>query len=330
MDKSFQELKKVFGENRVKQNEPMKSHTTFKIGGLSQYYLEVDRIADIIEAVGLSNKLKIPVFILGGGSNIIVSDKGVRGLVIKNNCRKFDIMRVSGRMKNYAEGWKIDMDKAMVYAESGALMNQLVRFTIEHGFSGLEYQLGLPGTVGGAIFMNSNFPVKQKYVGDALYKARLLTKEGDAKEVDKSYFRFGYDRSILQDTGEILLSAVFQFEPMDKKVLWERGMEALEYRNKTQPKGVSAGCTFRNISIADAINIRTPNNITSAGYLIDKSGLKGKGIGDAVISDVHANFILNKGKATAEDVTRLIDLIKSEVKKKFGVELYLEVKKIGF
>lgn len=330
MEKKIKELEKTFGTNKIKRDEPMSAHTTFKIGGNAQIYLDIDKIDDLIKAIRLCQKLELPVFIFGGGSNVIVSDKGINGVVIKNNCKKFEVAHVSGKIKNKSAGWQIDVDKALVYAESGVLMNQLVRFTIEQGFGGLEYQLGLPGTVGGAIYMNSNFPLKQQYVGDALYTAKLITKDGIIKEVDKSYFKFAYDKSILQESEEILLSVIFKLDPIDKKILWERGMEALEHRNKTQPKGYSAGCTFRNISISEASLIPTPNNITSAGYLIDKTGLKGKKIGDAIISDTHANFILNTGSAKAEDIAKLIDLIKKEVYKKFGVNLHLEVKTVGF
>lgn len=325
MNKISQELEKEFG-NRIKTNEPMSRHTTFKIGGPAEYYIDVDNTEDLIKAVNKARELKIPFFVLGGGSNLIVSDKGIKGLVIKNNCRRFEVVSRIGKVKNR----KIDVDKALVSAESGVIMNQLVRFSIEEGLSGLEYQLGLPGTVGGAIFMNSNFPRKGKYVGDCVYKAKLLTSDGKVKEVESSYFNFAYDRSILQETGEIVLSVIFKLEPLDKKILWERGTEALNYRTETQPKGISAGCTFRNISIADALRVPTPDNVTSAGYLIDKSGLKGKRIGDAMISDKHANFILNMGEARAEDVISLITLVKEQVKKKFGVDLHLEVKTLGF
>lgn len=325
MDTKLKELRKEFGD-RIRVNEPMGLHTTFKIGGPAQYYLDVDKVDDILKAAMVAKKLNLPIFVFGGGSNIIVSDTGIKGLVIKNNCRRFEVMRMSGRIKNK----EIVTDKALVYAEAGVIMNQLVRFTIEQGFGGLEYQLGLPGTVGGGICMNSNFPRKGVYVGDCVFKAKLLTPAGEIKEVDQGYFQFAYDYSILQKTGELLLSVIFKLAPEDKKVLWERGMEALKYRNETQPKGASAGCTFRNISIVDALRVPTPQNVTSAGYLIDKAGLKGKRIGDAMISDVHANFILNMGNAKAEDVVALVGLMKSEVHKKLGVDLTLEVKNIGF
>lgn len=326
MDKKLQELEKAFGGQRIRQNEPMSSYTTFKIGGPAQYYISVEKTEDLITAVTLARKLDLPVFIFGGGSNIIVADHGIRGLVIKNNCRRFDLMSMGGRIKNQ----KVDVSGAFIHAESGVIMSQLVRFSIDEGLSGLEYELGLPGTVGGGVYMNSNFPLKNAFVGDALYRARLLTKEGEVKDVDKSYFQFAYDKSILQETGEIVLSVDFSFVPMDKKILWERGMEALNYRTGTQPKGASAGCTFRNISVVDAIAVPTPGRTTSAGYLIDKAGLKGKQIGDAMISDMHANFILNKGNAKAQDVVSLVTLIKEEVYKKFHVQLALEVKTVGF
>ncbi|MBI2430683.1 MAG: UDP-N-acetylmuramate dehydrogenase [Candidatus Levybacteria bacterium] len=325
MDTKRKELEKLFG-SRLRQNEPMSAHTTFKIGGPAQYYLDVDKTEDIVKAVKAAKRLGIPLFIFGGGSNIIISDNGMKGLVIKNNCRKFDVFQMSGRIKNQ----KIDLAKALVFAEGGVIMNQLVRFTIEQSLGGLEYQLGLPGTVGGGVCMNSNFPRIGVYVGDCLYSAKLVTKDGEVKEVDNSYFHFAYDKSILQESKEIVLSVVFRLSPEDKKILWERGMEALDYRNSTQPKGASAGCTFRNISIVDAMRVPTPDRITSAGYLIDKTGLKGKRIGDAMISDMHANFILNMGHAKAEDVLALVNLIKDEVKRKFDVPLHLEVKTIGF
>lgn len=310
----------------MRVDEPMSAHTTFKIGGPAQYYLDVATIDDLVKAVAAAKKLNLSVFIFGGGSNVIVADSGIRGLVIKNNCRRFEMASMTGKIKNR----QVNVDRALVYAESGVIMNQLVRFTIDQGLSGLEYQLGLPGTVGGAVYMNSNFPKKDAYVGDSLYRAKLLAKDGTIHEVDNSYFHFAYDKSILQETGEILLSAVFRLDKEDKKLLWERGTEALKYRDSTQPKGASAGCTFRNISIVDAVAIPTPQRITSAGYLIDKAGLKGKRIGDAMISTMHANFILNMGQARAQDVLTLVELIKSEVNKKFRAPLHLEVKTVGF
>lgn len=310
----------------VRLNESMSNHTTFKIGGPAEYYIEVDTVDDLIKASKTAIELKMPLFVFGGGSNIVVSDKGIEGLVIKNNCRKFEISAMGGKIKQA----KIDMNVAYVTAESGVIVNQLVRFCIENNMAGLEYNLGLPGTVGGAIFMNSNFPVKKAYIGDCLYSAKILDTSGEVREVDRSYFRFSYDVSTIQNTGEIVLSATFKMLPEDKSLLWQKGMEALNYRTDTQPKGASAGCTFRNISIVEAMTVPTPQNTTSAGYLIDKAGLKGKRIGDAMVSPLHANFILNMGNAKTEDVVELTKLIKEVVLKKFSVHLNFEVRIVGF
>lgn len=330
MDKKLKELEKALGQNRVRADEPMSAHTTFKIGGPAQYYIEVSKIDDLVKAVQTAKKLELTVFIFGGGSNVIIADRGIKGLVIKNNCRKFGILKMSGKIPARGVDKKIKIEKALVMAESGVIMNQLVRFTIDQGLEGLEYQLGLPGTVGGGVYMNSNFPKENAYVGDCLYQAKLLTRDGKIKEVDKEYFKFSYDKSILQETREIVLSVIFSFRPQERKILWQRGTEALNYRSSTQPKGASAGCTFRNISIVDAVSVPTPGRITSAGYLIDKAGLKGKRIGGAMISDMHANFILNMGRAHAKDIVGLVNLMKEEVYKKFGVHLALEVKTVGF
>lgn len=326
MDVKLKELEKVLGVGRVRQNEPMSSHTTFKIGGPAQFYIEIEKIEDLVKAIQIARKLEMPFFILGGGSNILVADQGIKGLVIKNNCRDFSVLQMKGRVRNQ----KINVEGVLLLAESGVIMNQLVRFTIEQGLSGLEYFLGMPGTVGGAVFMNSHYLKKQAFVGDFLSGAKILTKDGDIKEVDKSYFHFGYDRSVLQDNGEILLSVVFKLLPFDKKVLWKRGMETLEYRGSVYPKEASAGCVFQNISDVEAISIPTPQRITSAGYLIDKAGFKGKRADSVMVSKKHANFILNMGNAKAKDVLKLINSIKEEVSKKFGVQLSLEVKTVGF
>lgn len=334
MDALKKELESIVGMMRVKQNEPMSSHTTFKIGGPAKLYVEVQNLDEFPKVVIAANKHKIPVFILGGGSNIIVSDEGFDGLVIKNNCRKFDVMTMVGKVKNRASqdstGSALSVDNALVYAESGVIMNQLVRFTIDQGLCGLEYQLGLPGTVGGGIYMNSNWPNKNAFVGDFVYKAKLLQADGIVKEVGKEYFKFAYDYSFLQDTNEVVLSVIFQLKPEEKKVLWDRGMEALNHRSSSQPKESSAGCTFRNISIAESLQIPTLEKITSAGYLIDKAGLKGKRIGNAMISGLHANFIVNLGGATANDVMQLVKLAKDEVYRMFQVHLRMEVKRVGF
>ncbi len=234
MKKKFKALQEFFGENRIRIKEPLELHTIAKVKNLAQFYIEVQTVDEIIKGIRIAHNLQFPYLVFGSGSNLAIDDKIFPGLVIKNNCRRFDIMSMIGKMKN-KEGWKMDVNQASVFAEGGVIMNQLVRFTIEHGLGGLENQLGLPGTVGGAIYFNSHHEPKKSSVGDFLYNAKLLTKEGEVKEVDQSYFKFVYGKSsVLKDTQEILLSAVFKLTPQDKKVLWEKATEALKYRNSTK------------------------------------------------------------------------------------------------
>lgn len=230
MKKKLKEFQIFFGENRVRFREPLQLHTSSKVSGLAEVYLEVQKIEELIKGVEIAYKLKVPVTVFGSGSYLAIPKEGFKGLIIKNNCRRFEILSLVGKMKNQS-GWKIDVDQALVYAEGGVIMNQLTRFVIEHGLAGLEYQLGLPGSVGGAIYLNSCFLPKRISVGDFVHKAKLITKEGVIKEVSKSYLQFDYKKSILSQTREIILSVIFKLSPMDKKILWERGTEALKYRS---------------------------------------------------------------------------------------------------
>ena len=217
-----------------------------------------------------------------------------------------------------------------VEAESGVNTNALVRFTVEAGLQGLEMHLGLPGTVGGALYMNSKWTKPVGYIGDAVYQAVLLTPTGEVTTVPQSYFRFGYDQSILQQSQDLVLSAVFALTPAQKDDLWKIANASMAYRRISQPQGVfSPGCTFRNISKAQAIALSTPEQSTSAGFLLDHAGLKGLTIGDAQISKVHANFITNLDKAKADHVVQLIEKAKTKVKDQFGVTLEEEIVRVG-
>lgn len=329
MDKKKKVLEQIVGQNRLKLDEPMSLHTTIKIGGPALFYVDTEKIDELISLVQAAYEQDIDVLVVGGGSNMIVSDKGFDGLVIKNNCRKFDVMSMTGKMKNREEGWKMDVDSAYVFAEGGTIMNQLVRFTIEQGLAGLEYQLGLPGTVGGGIHMNSNWAKASSFVGDHVYRVRLLTFEGEVKEVDASYFEFGYDHSILQKKPEIVLSVIFKLLPSDKKVLWERATKALEDRSASQPKNIVSGCTFRNTSIAESTQVPVSDKVIAAGYLIEKAGMKDKKIDNAMISGLHANFLVNTGGATSSEIVTLVNTAKEEVLQRCGVHLNLELYGVG-
>jgi UDP-N-acetylenolpyruvoylglucosamine reductase len=321
----FKELQKKLG-NRVIENEQLGKYTTFKIGGPANFFFEAKTTEEFVAAITTGRSLPIPVFILGGGSNILVGDRGIRGFVIKNSTQTIRIKGMKGRV---TDG---EAKKGLVFveAESGVIFNSFVRFTVEEGLAGLEMHLGLPGTVGGAIFMNSKWTHPAGYVGDAVYQAEILTPDNKLVTVPKTHFQFGYGTSSIQKTKDIILKVVFALAADTKERLWQVANESIEYRRRTQPQGVaSAGCAFKNISHADAVSLPTPNHTTSAGFLIDHAGLKGTRVGDAEISSVHANFIINRGKARAADVVQLLELVRGKVKEKFGVVLTEEIIRVG-
>lgn len=320
MSKLLLQLQEAFGEQRVKVNEPMSAHTTFRSGGPAQIFLEVDSIDDLVKASSIARQNSASVRVFGAGSNLIASDKGIAGLVIKNNCRRFEMLSMVGRVSNA----KVDLNQALVFAEAGVIVNQLVRFTLDQGLGGLEDQLGLPGTVGGAVFMNANYPKEEKHIGDALYRAKILLSDGSIHEVDSSYFHFTFNKSALSDTGAILLSVIFRLSPMDKKVLWEKATEAINYRNETHPQEKAGGLTFRNIRVENPQNLLSANQYT-VEYLFDRAGIKGKHLGGAAISAVNPRYLLNIDNASEIDVLSLTASIKQDIENTFGLRLMIDV-----
>lgn len=304
---------------------PMSSYTTLKVGGPADIFFEAKTRDQLITSIRLAKKHGIPFLVLGGGSNILVGDRGIRGLVIKNTTKDIAVRGVKGK---YEHG--TSTGQVYVEADSGVIFNAFVRFTIEEGYEGIEMHLGLPGTVGGAVYMNSKWTHPSGFVGDVLYQATIMKENGEIETVPHSYFQFAYDSSILQKTKETVISATFVFSRAAKEVLWQRANESIAYRRQTQPQGVfTPGCTFRNVSQAQALTIPTPGNTTSAGFLIDQSGLKGFTIGKAQVSTVHANFIVNLGGATAVDMVALIETVKQRVYERFHVLLEEEIMRIG-
>lgn len=297
----FKKLESKLGKGRVKIDLPLSKYTTMRVGGPAQFLFIAEIKDDLVKSFALSCQLDLNFTILGGGSNVAVTDKGIKGLVVINRLVKKEIVGE-------------DSLEAIVKVSSGYPVTRLVKELIEEGLGGLEYHSGLPGTLGGAIFMNSKWTHPTSYVGDNLIKAELITKKGEVREVKKSYFNFAYDYSILQRTGELLLTATFRLKKEDKNKLQERAKLSLKYRLKTQPFGVAtSGCFFKNVEGK------------SAGRLIDQVGLKGYQIGNFLVSDKHANFITNQGGGKSKDLLKLVNLVKKKVKDKFGVELEEEV-----
>lgn len=306
----MQKLIKHFGD-RIKQNKDLSPYFTLKTKTTAQYYLEAESKEDIVNAVRLTSEENIPLFILGGGSNTAVVSNIINGLVLRNMYKKKEILNETS-------------DYADVLLSSGYPMSLVVRETVQAGLSGFEYHLGLPGTLGGAMYMNSKWTRNLSYAGDNLISAELVDNRGNTKTVDRDYFEFAYDYSILQKTGEIFLEGTFRLTKEDPVVLEERAQGAQQYRKETQPHGVNTGgCFFQNISDAERDSLNLPTK--SAGYLVDKAGLKGFAIGGFQVSDKHANFIINTGDGTPEDLEKMLNHIKKTVKDTFGVELREEV-----
>ena len=325
----IEELKNTLGPLRVFENEPLSKHTYFKSGGPARIFFEAKNIDDLKLVLKTATELKIPFVILGGGANVLVSDKGFEGLVIKNRADGIKLVGIKGIIDKRGKGIK----SAQVWCASGTLMNQLARFTIDQGLGGLEFLLSVPGTVGGGLKINAHYEVdKGEFLGNRLVSAVLFNpKNGEEKTVDSKYFEFGYDRSKIQETAEIVLEALFKLETIeDKSVLWQKSIADLKRRNEEQPIGVAcSGCIFRNISDLDAKRLFTPNLTTSTGYIIEKLGLKGQKIGGAQISEKHANYILNVNNAEAGDVLKLIHLIKRKAKENFNLDLVEEIFYVG-
>lgn len=309
--------------------EPLSRYSSFRIGGPAEIFFKAQTVSDLIAAFQTADKLSIPVFVLGGGTNLLVADSGFRGLVIKNETNNIKLLAVKGR-KITSLPADDTAQKIYLEADSGVSVNRLVRFTLDAGFAGLEYFLGQPGTVGGAMYINAHNMKKGVFFGDRIFQAKIMKTDGAVKTVPVDYFKFGYDQSIIQKTKDLVLSVGLELARDNREKLWKLAQETLQYRQKTQPAGVfSSGCTFRNIKKSEAVKLATPNYTTSAGFLLDSLGLKGTKIGNAMFSPHHANFIIHRGGAKASDVLELIKLAKDKVKEKFGIDLHEEIVLVG-
>jgi len=302
-------LESVVGAGRVGERVRLAPFTTFKVGGPAEWFVELHAQGELAPAVEVARRAGVRVTVLGGGSNVVVADRGVRGLVIR--LRGGAIERVA---------------TDAVRADAGTTINGLVRWTIGRGLAGLEHWAGTPGTVGGAVYGNAHF--MGRLIGERVRGAGVLAPDGSVARLTRSDLAFGYDDSRLQHSGELLLWADFRVETGDPVLLRESARAALHYRKRTQPLALpSAGCVFRNPDPAHAA--LPPGVPPSAGALIDRAGLKGFRVGGAQVSSAHANFIVNVGNATASEIRAVIERCRSEVEDRFGIELKDEVIFIG-
>lgn len=294
----------------IERHVPLAPYTTFRVGGPAEWFINAHGAAEVRAAIAAAREDGIRVTVLGGGSNVLIADAGVAGLVI----------RMHG-------GEVIAVSASIVRADGGLTINGLVRWTINRGVSGLEAWAGTPGTVGGAIFGNAHF--KGRLIGELVESVELVSLDGQATRVAVSEMEFGYDRSRLQRTREVVISADFRVGRGEPAALRSVARESLAYRKRTQPlESASAGCVFQN---PDPTIDRIPDGIpASAGALVDRAGLKGASVGAARVSMAHGNFILNEGTASADDIRRLIERCRADVRARFGVELRDEIVYLGF
>jgi UDP-N-acetylmuramate dehydrogenase len=283
-------------KSKVKPNEPLKQHTTFKIGGRAKFFIEPKDTSDLKLILKLLKKYQISPFIIGAGSNILVSDKVIDGAVLCLNSPYFR---------------KIRFKNNLLEAGSGMMLNKIVSLAQRCSLGGIEFLVGIPGTLGGALVMNAG--VSGKSIADLVEKVMVMDYNGKIKTLDKSQLKFGYRSSNL--AKYIILGAQLKLIKKNKKIIKQNLEKYLIYRLLTQDLSrPSAGCIFKNLKRY------------AAGKLIDLCGLKGKRIGDAGVSLKHANFILNLKAAKATDVIRLMQLIQKKVKARFNINLEPEIK----
>ena len=299
-----------FGDARIGANVSLASYTTLRIGGPADWFVTLRSANEVVDAIAIARLHQVPVTVIGGGSNLLVADAGVRGLVI----------RVHG-------GDVIAVDESTIRADAGVTINGLVRWTINRGVSGLEAWAGTPGTVGGAIHGNAHF--QGRLIADIVKSVTLVEPGGTISNVPADAMEFAYDYSRLHRTREIVVAVEFRSGSGNPHELRDVARSSLAFRKRTQPlEAASAGCMFQNPDPSvDAVPADIP---ASAGALVDRAGLKGARVGSARVSMTHGNFIVNEGAATAEDVASLVGRCKREVWQRFGVRLREEVVRLGF
>jgi len=301
---SFDKLVNIFadivGYENIKLNEPMKYHTSFKIGGPADILITPVSVEMLEKVLEICKSEGVPYFIMGNGTNLLVKDKGIRGVVVKT----------SGKLKNFI------VNNNYIEAEAGLLLPELSKIACENGLSGLEFASGIPGTLGGAIVMNAGAYGKE--IKDVVIKTYYLTNEGELKIITKEEHQFGYRTSIIQKQGGIVLKSIIKFDKETREKILEKIKYFNAERRKSQPIDMpSAGSVFKK-----------PDNYHAAA-LIEELGLKGFNIGGAQISTKHCGFIVNKGNATAKDVICVINHVQEKVKNVYGINLETEVKIVG-
>jgi UDP-N-acetylmuramate dehydrogenase len=297
---------------RLRRNEPLAPHTTFKIGGPADLFYEPASADALAVAVLAAREVGVPYFVLGLGANVLVGDLGFRGLVIRNTARAHEFREAT--------------DVCHLWTESGAIVKDLIQESVARGWSGLEHYVGIPSTVGGAIWQNLHFlspaPARERtmFIAEVFESCEILSQESERKVVGADYVKFGYDDSVFHHRRDIVLSATFRLSRGDQATLQRILQENLSWRGGKHPWldwHPSAGSIFKKIEGV------------GAGRLVDECGLKGFRVGGAQISHIHANIMVNVGGATAKDVRELIGIAQEAVERKCGVSLEPEIGFVG-
>ncbi len=283
----------------VKLNEPMKNHNGFKTGGNADIFITLGDRELLCALVETANSLEIPLFILGKGSNLLVSDKGIEGAVV--SLAKMD---------------EITIDGETVTAKAGTSLTALCVAVANQGLSGLEFAYGIPGSVGGALYMNAGAYGGE--MADVVFDAQFVTQNGQVGTIEKEDMNLGYRTSCFKQNGNIITDVTFKLKKGDKEEIWEKMNTLMGKRKEKQPlEYPSAGSTFKR-----------PEGYF-AGALIEENGFKGKGVGGAQVSEKHAGFVINKSDATTKDILDLMSKIQETVLEKNGVKLEPEVIFVG-
>lgn len=303
------EARRQLHASQLRANERLAPYTTFRIGGPTDLVYDATSADDLANAVQLARLVEVPHFILGLGANILVGDLGFRGVVIRN----------------VARAYKLDGDGTL-RAESGAIVGDLILTAVRSGWSGIEHYIGIPSTVGGAVWQNLHFlsPAPERartmFIAEVVQSCELLTQEGARRTVDSAYMQFGYDTSILHHRRDVALAVTMRLTAGNPAVMHRILQENLAWRGARHPWldiHPSAGSIFKKIEGV------------GAGRLVDQCGLKGFRIGDAQISYIHANIVVNLGNATAADVRALIEHARKCVRERFQQDLQPEIGFIG-
>ena len=289
----------IYSKDEVKINALMKEHINFEVGGPADILLIPSKVEQIIESIKICKENNIPYFVMGNGSNLLVKDGGIRGVVIK----------LTGLTN-------LEVNKEEIKADCGVMLKELSDKALENSLTGLEFACGIPGSVGGAVFMNAG--AYNGEIKNVIKEAEVITSSGEIITLSKDELELGYRTSKVMKDNSIVINATFKLEKGNKEEIKETIDDLTKKREEKQPlEYPSAGSTFKR-----------PEGYF-AGKLIQDSGLKGYSIGGAAVSSKHSGFVINKGNATAKDILDLIAYIQEEVKKQFGVELHTEVRIIG-